>query len=61
MKMKISEDIGYTIEPGVFKEFCDNAKSIVRRSNGSLLLIQELKYEIDYYGWKSESNKTGMF
>lgn len=24
------QDIGYTIEPGVFKEFCDNAKSIVR-------------------------------
>lgn len=28
------QDIGYTIEPGVFKEFCDNAKSIVRTSTG---------------------------
>ena len=27
------QDIGYTIEPGVFKEFCDNAKSIVRTNN----------------------------
>lgn len=25
-------DIGYTIEPGVFKKFCDNAKSITRTS-----------------------------
>ena len=31
------QDIGYTIEPGVFKEFCDNAKSIVRRSNESFI------------------------
>ena len=23
------QDIGYTIEPGVFKEFCENARSIV--------------------------------
>lgn len=28
------QDIGYTIEPGVFKEFCDNAKSITRTSTG---------------------------
>lgn len=27
-------DIGYTIEPGVFKKFCDNAKSITRTSTG---------------------------
>lgn len=27
-------DIGYTIEPGVFKKFCDNAKSITRISTG---------------------------
>ncbi len=26
------QDIGYTIEPGVFKKFCDNAKSITRTS-----------------------------
>ena len=31
------QDIGYTIEPGVFKEFCDNAKSIVRTSNESFI------------------------
>ena len=28
------QDIGYTIEPGVFKRFCDNAKSITRISTG---------------------------
>ena len=28
------QDIGYTIEPGVFKKFCDNAKSITRTSTG---------------------------
>lgn len=28
------QDIGYTIEPGVFKKFCDNAKSITRISTG---------------------------
>lgn len=28
------QDIGYTIEPGVFKEFCENARSIVRTKNG---------------------------
>lgn len=28
------QDIGYTIESGVFKEFCENAKSIVRTKNG---------------------------
>lgn len=28
------QDIGYTIEPGVFKEFCENAKSTVRTKNG---------------------------
>ena len=27
------QDIGYTIESGVFKEFCENAKSIVRTKN----------------------------
>lgn len=27
------QDIGYTIETGVFKEFCENAKSIVRTKN----------------------------
>lgn len=27
-------DIGYTIESGVFKKFCDNAKSITRTSTG---------------------------
>ena len=27
------QDIGYTIEAGVFKEFCENAKSIVRTKN----------------------------
>lgn len=28
------QDIGYTIESGVFKEFCEKAKSIVRTKNG---------------------------
>lgn len=28
------QDIGYTIEQGVFKKFCDNAKSITRTSTG---------------------------
>jgi len=28
------QDIGYTIEPGVFKEFCENAKSTVGTKNG---------------------------
>lgn len=28
------QDIGYTIEPGVFKAFCENAKSIVRTKSG---------------------------
>ncbi len=29
------QDIGYTIEPGVFKAFCENAKSTVHTKNGS--------------------------
>ena len=35
------QDIGYTIEPGVFKKFCDNAKSITRTSTGIESMVIE--------------------
>ena len=39
------QDIGYTIEPGVFKKFCDNAKSITRTSTGIESTVIEVNTE----------------
>ena len=34
------KEIGYTVEPGVFKKFCDDARSIVRDESGALINAQ---------------------
>lgn len=47
------QDIGYTIESGVFKEFCENAKSIVRTKNGDSI-------DAGARIWKSEKVNPGL-
>lgn len=41
------QDIGYTIEPGVFKEFCENAKSAVRTKNDDFIDAEPHVFIID--------------
>ena len=41
------QDIGYTIEPGVFKEFCENAKSAVCTKNDDFIDAEPHVFIID--------------